>query len=60
MYWLDHTEPENETGADSYSNPYEAEMIRGLVKYLISQNHYRVGDIAILVRLLSIAILYRI
>ncbi|KAI9783521.1 MAG: hypothetical protein M1839_003691 [Geoglossum umbratile] len=48
MYWLDHTEPESETGADSYSNPYEVEMIRGLVKYLISRNHYGVGDIAII------------
>ncbi|KAH0543461.1 hypothetical protein FGG08_002226 [Glutinoglossum americanum] len=47
MYWLDHTEPEDESGADSYSNPFEAEMIRGLVRYLISQNHYGVGDIAV-------------
>lgn len=50
MYWLDHAEPEDENEADSYSNSHEAEMIRGLVKYLISQNQYGVGDIAILVR----------
>ena len=53
MFWLDHAEPENENGGNSYSNPYEAEMIRGLVKYLISRNHYGVGDIAILVRMPS-------
>ena len=50
VFWLDHRVPELEdTGVSkSHVNRHEAEMIQGLVGYLLKTNSYSPGDIAVL------------
>ncbi|KAI9790938.1 MAG: hypothetical protein M1833_001737 [Piccolia ochrophora] len=52
-WWLDHKHTEDasdpsSTLSKSFSNKFEVDMVAGLVDYLLSQNEYHLGDIAIL------------
>ena len=50
MFWIDHRMPEADPSAASKShiNPYEVEMVTGMIRYLIRAGAYSLGDIAIL------------
>ncbi|KIW10480.1 hypothetical protein PV08_11444 [Exophiala spinifera] len=49
MYWWDHRIPELEADhLKSHVNPYEVEMVAGLVTYLLRGGAYDLGDIAVL------------
>lgn len=49
MYWWDHRIPELEADdLKSHVNPYEVEMVAGLVTYLLRGGAYDYGDIAVL------------
>ncbi|KAI9675804.1 MAG: hypothetical protein M1829_003229 [Trizodia sp. TS-e1964] len=53
VYWFDHTSPEDQSDttsafSKSFSNTFEAEMVSNMVKYLMEQNVYDLGDIAVL------------
>jgi hypothetical protein len=55
-YWLDHRSPENQSSAGSsksFSNTYEAEMVAGLLRYLVNGNAYGLHDIVVLVSLIA-------
>jgi hypothetical protein len=52
-YWVDHRQPESRPDrqsdtADSYQNCWEVEFCRALVRYLIEQQGYTMGDITII------------
>lgn len=58
LYWLNHQQPEDRPDprssmAKSFSNAFEVEMVAELVQYLVRGNSYGLGDIAVLVRILS-------
>lgn len=51
MFWFDHDWPETspeDSSTKSYSNDFEADMIFGMVKYLLRGGAYALRDIAIL------------
>lgn len=51
MFWFDHNYPENSpesSATKSYSNDFEANMIFGLIKYLLRGGAYALGEIAVL------------
>lgn len=56
-YWFDHEAPEDQYAASkkttkSFSNAFEVSMVVGLVNYLVKNNAYGLGDIAVLVSFL--------
>ena len=63
MYWLDHRVPEDQSVASvgsskSFSNAYEADMVGGLVRYLVNGNAYGLRDIVVLVSVILLNALY--
>jgi hypothetical protein len=53
VFWLDHTNLENEKNADmhntkSKSNPWEVKMVHALVRHVVRQGVYKSDDIAVL------------
>lgn len=53
IYWFDHSQYEEAATSSQFNNSpvnmFEVNMIVELVKYLVAQNVYRLGDIAVLV-----------
>ncbi|KAH8668445.1 P-loop containing nucleoside triphosphate hydrolase protein, partial [Xylariales sp. PMI_506] len=49
LYWFHHNKPEGGSrGEISFSNSFEIEVIKSLLAYIVRQNQYSDGDIAIL------------
>ena len=50
VYWVDHEQPETcpNEATKSYSNNYEVDMVTRFVQYLLRNNGYSLGDIAVL------------
>ncbi|MCJ1250969.1 hypothetical protein MMC30_008199 [Trapelia coarctata] len=53
LYWFNHRQPESRPDprspmAKSHSNRFEVEFCAGMVRYLIEQNGYKLGDIVII------------
>ncbi|KAF8465537.1 P-loop containing nucleoside triphosphate hydrolase protein [Kalaharituber pfeilii] len=54
LFWMDHRNPEEGDdnrqlqGSTSYANPWEADMVVGLVQHLARQGTYKSRDIAVL------------